>query len=243
MNKSFLSRVILSSLVFSTLAILPNQAVLAKENPQKPASFWSNISQILFSKKPPVKPRKGGGRPGMPEINKVCIISPDVPSETRIIWSDRPLFAWQGKARKIQLTDLNNNNTVIFSENVENTQQYTYTGEQLQPGQTYKLDIFVGNGPAVLVEFQIMESEQRDRITAELKTLENKLQAKQSDPEAIPAVSEAIAVAKADYFTKLGLWSDVLQQAYSVQKPSPELDRMLKKLPTQLCKDRKADSN
>jgi len=173
MNKSFLSRVILSSLAFSTLAILPNQAVIAQKNPQKPASFWSNISQLLFSNKPPVKPRKGGSRP----IDSICIISPDAPSETRIIWSDRPLFAWQGKARKIQLTDLNNN-TVIFSENVENTQQYTYTGEPLQPGQTYKLDIFIGDGPAVLVEFQIMESEERDRITAALKTLENKLQAK-----------------------------------------------------------------
>ena len=237
MTKSFLSRamsramsrVILSSLVFSTLAILPNQAVLARKNPQKPTSFWGNISQILFSKKPPVKPRKGGSRPGMPEYN-VCIISPDAPSETRIIWSDRPLFAWQGKVIKIQLTDLNNN-TGIFSENVEKTQQYTYTGEPLQPGQTYKLDIFLSKeNPAAFVKFQIMESEQRDSITAELKTLENQLQAKKSHPE-------AIAFAKAQYFAQLGLWSDVLQQAYSVQKPSPELNRMLKKIPKQLCEN------
>ncbi|MFM7366102.1 MAG: hypothetical protein ACKO11_16725 [Cuspidothrix sp.] len=230
-NKSFLSRamsrVILSSLVFSTLAILPNQAVIAQKNPQKPTSFWGNISQILFSKKPPVKPRKGGSR------GDICIISPDVPSETRIIWSDRPLFAWQGKVIKIQLTDLNNN-TVIFSENVENTQQLTYTGEPLQPGQTYKLDIFLGESPAAFVEFQIMESEESNNITAALKTLENKLQAKKSNPE-------AIALAKANYFAKLGLWSDVLQQAYSVQKPSPELDRMLKEIPKQLCKQPKSD--
>ena len=232
MTKSFLSRamsrvmsrVILSSLVFSTLAILPNQAVLARKNPQKPTSFWGNISQILFSKKPPVKPRKGGSR------GDICIISPDVPSETRIIWSDRPLFAWQGKVIKIQLTDLNNN-TVIFSENVEKTQQYTYTGEPLQPGQTYKLDIFLGENPAAFVKFQMMESEQRDSITAALKTLENKLQAKKSHPE-------AIAFAKAQYFAKFGLWSDVLQQAYSIQKPSPELNRMLKEIPKQLCKEK-----
>jgi hypothetical protein len=79
-----------------------------------------------------------------------------------------------------------------------------------------------------------MESEERDRITAALKTLENKLQAKKSH-------HEAIALAKANYFTKLGLWSDVLQQAYSVQKPSPELDRMLKEIPQQLCKQPKSD--
>lgn len=227
MNKSFLSRVILLSLVFSTLTILPNQEVLAQENPQKPASFWSNISQVLFSKKPPVKPRKGGSRD--PDMSQICIISPDAPSETRIIWSDRPLFVWQGRLAKIQLTDLNNN-TVIFSENVANTQQFTYTGEPLQPGQTYKLDIFAYESPVAFVEFQIMESEQRNSITAELKTLENKLQAKKSNPE-------AISIAKANYFAKLGLWSDVLQQAYSVQKPSPELDRILKEIPKQLCKD------
>lgn len=228
MNKSFLSRVILSSLAFSALAILPNQAVIAQKNPQKPASFWSNISQLLFSNKPPVKPRKGGSR------GDLCIISPDASSETRIIWSDRPLFAWHGKIKKINVTDLNNN-TVIFSENVENTQQLTYTGEPLQPGQTYKLDIFVGEkSAAAFVEFQIMESEQRNSITAALKTLENKLQAKKSHPE-------AIALAKANYFAKLGLWSDVLQQAYSVQKPSLELDRMLKEIPQQLCKQPKSD--
>ncbi|MDM3851734.1 MAG: hypothetical protein PT119_17580 [Aphanizomenon gracile PMC627.10] len=231
MNKSFLSRVILSSLVFSTLAILPNQGVIAKENPQKPASLWSNISQLLFSNKPPVKPRKGGSRPGNPEINNVCIISPDAPSDTRIIWSDRPLFLWHGKIKKIKVTDISNN-TVIFSENVENTQQYTYTGQPLQPGQTYKLNIFLGESRGPFVKFQIMESEERNSITAALKTLENKLQAKKSH-------HEAIAFAKANYFTKLGLWSDVLQQAYSVQKPSLELDRMLKKIPQQLCKQPK----
>ena len=234
MNKSFLSRVILSSLAFSTLAILPNQAVIAQKNPQKPAPFWSNISQLLFSNKPPVKPRKGGSR------GDLCIISPDASSETRIIWSDRPLFIWHGKIKKIKVTDISNN-TVIFSENVENTQQYTYTGQPLQPGQTYQLDIFLGESRATFVKFQIMESEERDRITAALKTLENKLQAKKSHHEAIPAVSEAIALAKANYFAKLGLWSDVLQQAYSVQKPSPELDRMLKEIPQQLCKQPKSD--
>jgi hypothetical protein len=234
MNKSFLSRVILSSLAFSTLAILPNQAVIAQKNPQKPAPFWSNISQLLFSNKPPVKPRKGGSR------GDLCIISPDASSDTRIIWSDRPLFLWHGKIKKIKVTDISNN-TVIFSENVENTQQYTYTGQPLQPGQTYKLDIFLGKSPATFVEFQIMESEQRNSITAELKTLENQLQAERSNPEAIPAVTEAIALAKANYFAKLGLWSDVLQQAYSVQKPSPELDRMLKKIPNQLCTQPKSD--
>jgi hypothetical protein len=236
MNKSFLSRVILSSLAFSSLAILPNQAVIAQKNPQKPAPFWSNISQLLFSNKPPVKPRKGGSRP----IDSICMVSPDASSDTRIIWSDRPLFLWHGKIKKIKVTDISNN-TVIFSENVENTQQYTYTGQPLQPGQTYKLDIFLGEGPTTFVEFQIMESEQRNSITAELKTLENQLQEERSNPEAIPAVSEAIALAKANYFAKLGLWSDVLQQAYSVQKPSPELDRMLKKIPNQLCTQPKSD--
>lgn len=229
MNKSFLSRVILSSLAFSTLAILPNQAVIAQKNPQKPAPFWSNISQLLFSNKPPVKPRKGGSRP----TDSICIISPDAPSETRIIWSDRPLFLWHGKIKKIKVTDISNN-TVIFSENVENTQQYTYTGQPLQPGQTYKLNIFLGESRGPFVKFQIMESEERNSITAALKTLENKLQAKKSH-------HEAIALAKANYFAKLGLWSDVLQQAYSVQKPSLELDRMLKEIPKQLCKQPKSD--
>jgi hypothetical protein len=49
------------------------------------------------------------------------------------------------------------------------------------------------------------------------------------------ANSEAIALAKANYFIQNQLWSDALQQAYSVENPSRELAQILKDIPDKLC--------
>ncbi|MEB3215789.1 MAG: DUF928 domain-containing protein, partial [Nostocales cyanobacterium 94392] len=50
------------------------------------------------------------------------------------------------------------------------------------------------------------------------------------------ANAEKIAFTKAEYFTQKGLWSDALQQAYSVPNPSRELSQIIKDIPNQLCK-------
>lgn len=227
-NKFFLSTVVLSSIAFGTLAILPNEAVSAKKNTRQRPLFWTNISQVLFAKKPPINPRKGGSR------GDLCMISPDAPRQTRIVWSDRPLFLWQGQVKKIELTNISNN-TKFWDQTVEKIQQQTYTGKPLQPGKTYKWEVFIGDSPAKFVKFRIMESQQRDRITAELNALENQLKAKGAN-------AEAIALAKAEYFAKYNLWSDVLQQAYSVQQPSAELAKIIEEIPQRLCADTPSDS-
>jgi hypothetical protein len=59
-----------------------------------------------------------------------------------------------------------------------------------------------------------MEPEKRDRISVELTQLEERLKG---------ASAETIALEKANYFAKEGLWSDALQELYSVPKPSAEL--------------------
>ena len=58
----------------------------------------------------------------------------------------------------------------------------------------------------------------RDRITEELTALEGRLKG---------ASEETIALEKADYFAKEGLWSDALQELYSVSKPSAEVTRAI----------------
>ena len=72
-----------------------------------------------------------------------------------------------------------------------------------------------------------MSAPQRNRIGAELRLIE-KLH-KDKSPE-------KIALTKAKYFAEKGLWSDALQQAYSVPNPSPELSQMIEDIPNELCK-------
>jgi hypothetical protein len=214
MNKLILHTLVLSTIVFSPVPVLSNQATPAQKSSIQQIFSWANISRILFSKKPPVEPRKGGSRP----TDLICMVSPDAPAKPRIVWSDRPLFLWKGRVQTIAVRTINSEQE-LWNQPVTETQNITYQGKPLQPGQTYK---WVVNS-SKFIKFQIMETQQRDRVTAELKALENQLQGQ-------GAGIEAIALAKAKYFADSNLWSDALQQAYSVSFRSDELQKMIKNI-------------
>ncbi|MEI2579170.1 hypothetical protein [Scytonema sp. PRP1] len=221
MNKWIVSAILFSVAGISVPA-LSNQPVNTNKTPTRQSFSWAKFSEIIFSKKPPIKPRTGGSRP----TQVSCMISPEKSDVTTIVWSERPLFIWQGSVQKIAVRPEGSEQD-LWSQPVTGRQSINYTGKALQPGQTYEWIV----NSSMFVPFQVMEAQQRDRITSELKTLENQLKAKGVD-------TEAIALAKANYFAENQLWSDALQQAYSVQKPSPELDRIRKDIPNQLCNAR-----
>ncbi|MEH2440698.1 DUF928 domain-containing protein [Nostoc sp.] len=230
MNKLLFHTLMLSVIALSTAPVLSNQPIpIAKKQPQ---SFMSWVSQFIFRKEPPIRPRKGGSRPSVRNPHDVCMISPDEPKTTRIVWSDRPLFIWQGQVNKIVL--LNKNTGKKWTQPVTETQNIsTYTGDEpLQPGQTYEWRVFFEDSLSKEelssgVNFQVMEAQQSDRITADLQILEKQLKAENKD-------TEAIALAKAKYFAENQLWSDVLQQVYSVQFRSDELQKTIKNI-DKLC--------
>lgn len=151
------------------------------------------------------------------------MISPDKPETTRIVWSDRPLFIWQGEVKKIVV--INKNTGKKWTQPVTETQNIsTYTADKpLQPGETYEWVVSYDGNLSLSVNFQVMEAQQRDRITADLQNLEKQLKAENKD-------TEAIALAKAKYFAENQLWSDVLQQAYSVQNRSEGLQKMIENI-------------
>lgn len=220
---------LLPTLVISATALsvsFPNQALSAKRNLMQRTFSWTTISQVLFSKKPPVQPRHGASR-GPGDTVNLCMISPDALSQPRIVWSDHPLFIWLGPVQKIAVR-LVGSDEDLWSQTVVGRQSTKYTGKALQPGQTYEWLVFLDQSTPLSVVFQMMDAQQRDRITAQLQTQENKLKAKGAD-------QEAIALAKAKFFADNKLWSDMLQQAYSLPKPSPELAKIRQELPQQLC--------
>ncbi|MTJ55495.1 hypothetical protein FJR38_23865 [Anabaena sp. UHCC 0253] len=219
MRNLLISTLVLSAVASTSLAVLPKEFVLAENT--KDSSLLVSIYRNLFKKKePPIKPRNGGSRPTEP----VCMISPDVPSVYRKVWSDRPLFLWQGYVSTIAVRHQGSNiNSWIHP--ASHTQNITYTGEPLQPGQVYQ---WVVNG-GQFIPFQVMEKQERDRISSELQNIEKQLQS-------TGANTEAIALAKANYFAEKNLWSDVLQQVYSVPEPSAELTTFRQDIVHNLCK-------
>lgn len=219
-------------LLATTFIVLPNLYSDRTNIANAQTGFsWGNLFGSLFSPKPPVKPRKGASR------GDVCMISPDLSDENntpRIVWSNKPLFLWRnGDFTKIGVSSsISANPTNLFPRNiVSNQQMITYEGEALQPGQTYYWWLSLDNSPTAFIPFKIMEPQQRQRITNELQKLEQQQKAKN-------ATAENIALAKTKYFLaqQPQLWSDALQQAYSVNKPSPELTKLRENIITELCK-------
>ncbi len=202
------------SIAIPVLTSLSSQALKAETTS---TLSWTRIFLPLSKPEPPVKPKKAVGRP----TDTICMISPD---ESRIIWSDRPLFLWKGKVNTIGVR--RPNGYVLRSQPATATERTTYAGKQLEPGKNYE---WVAG--STFVRFQVMLAPQRQQITEELKNLENQFQTKGEN-------TEAIALAKTSYFIQKNLWSDALQQAYSVEKPSAELVKIRQEISEQLCKPR-----
>jgi hypothetical protein len=215
-NNNWMLRIFLLPLLLGSLPLLHWKVVNAEIPPTESLS-WTNILQAA-TKKPPVPPRKGR-RPG----DYVCIISPNAPDGTRVVWSDRPLFLWRGKVSKIAVRR-QGYTAYLWSKTITGTESATYSGKALQPGQTYE---WVVNN-TMFVPFQVMKAQPRQQIAQELTSLENQLQAKGID-------IEGIALAKANYFVQGQLWSDVFQEVYSVPKPSASLLKLRQELVVKLC--------
>jgi hypothetical protein len=201
--------------------LFANPKLKAETKPTNSFLSWVNIFLPLSKPKPPVKPRKAVGRPVRDSSapSAVCMISPDVPEDkpnkTRIVWSDRPLFLWEGNVQQVGLMK-NRQTTLWTKELVPGKQFISYTGEPLQPGEIYYWAVFDGGTAKGNIKFQVMEPQERQSIANNLKSLE-------AEQKATEANTEAIALAKANYFIQQELWADALQQAYSVEKPSAEL--------------------
>ncbi|MDY6900310.1 MAG: DUF928 domain-containing protein [Cyanobacteriota bacterium] len=216
--KSVLRSSILSATAFISLFSLTLQPVYAQ-----------TISLKLAFRKdpePPIKPVKGTSR------GPFCLISPDAPGKTRIIWNTKPFFLWKGDIKKLAVV-APGSKEYLKTQIVTGNQNVNYTGQALEPGKTYRLSIFLSEldntSPTMFVPFKIMEAPKRNRIGAELRLLEILHKNQGADVE-------KIAQRKAEYFADKGLWMDALQQAYSVPNPSPELSQRMEDIPNELCK-------
>ena len=227
MNKISLKILLLTSLILVNIIPATVRAEDSTSTPAKsPKQSTSILEAILSLFKSPERRfiSRGDG---------VCLMSPGNLGE-QLIWSERPLFIWQGKIpeSKISLTKSAENSgekeQLLWTQIVsENTQTIAYTGEALQPGSTYYWEL-ISDGKTDGRIITLMTEFQREAIAAELTALENKL-------ENDSATEEDIAIAKADYFVRQKLGSDALQQLYSMSNPSPRLTAQIIEIEQHLC--------
>lgn len=241
MHQSFLTLMGLALVIPATmvspdvLLATPNQSTFQTNPDQKLLTngFDGLISQQNRpSRNPPPPPSYNGSR------DPICVISPGVQEQGKTIWSDHPLFIWktqqQGAVGRITVWN-SNTREILWSQDVEATTQYImYGGNPLQPGAEYKWVLSSRTGDSTTVDwrrgkrFNIMETERRNPITAELQRIDTELSNNH-------ASVEAIALSQAEYFQDQGLWSDALQVLYTVPNPSATVTQIIEQISSQSC--------
>ncbi|NEQ83597.1 MAG: DUF928 domain-containing protein [Moorea sp. SIO2I5] len=229
-NKSTLA---LTVVVLLCSSALPLEAIVKR--PQSGQEFshfqgqlvtlkWGDIWDILRRKKD-----EGGSRGSSTDDNPIehtlCMLTPgQLPDRdgnsnhkgSLEIWSEQPLFLWQGEMKGIEVRDYRTNQQLWEQPLEPTTTSIVYQGKPLQPGKDYfwRNTIPLDELPTKK-SFRLMDDEKRNQVTTELNELESKLKAKD-------ATADQIALERVNYFINKQLWSDALREIYKMYKmPNP----------------------
>lgn len=161
-------------------------------------------------------------REGIRRSGELCPISPGLVESDRI-WSNQPLFLWQGTVNQILLKEFESGK-VLWNQDVEPTvQQIRYDGEALEPG-LYQWEVFDATGTGKSYVFELIGGDQREQITDGLQQLET-----------TGDTAEDMALAQAEFFAQQGLWSDAFQVLYSIDQPSPTVRQAAQEITAYIC--------
>ena len=106
-----------------------------------------------------------------------------------------------------------------------NSQSISYQGEALQSGFIYDWELITTDN-TYRATFVVMKDVNQEQITQDILAMENQLKAEGK---------EESAIAVADYLAQKQLWSDVLQQLYTVENPSANLTSKIEDIEQYLC--------
>ncbi|NET60374.1 MAG: hypothetical protein F6K47_30790 [Symploca sp. SIO2E6] len=164
------------------------------------------------------KPKDGGSR-----RDSFCPIWPNGNDPYLLeIWSNSPLFIWQGTVREIEVRLPGSESALWHYEVGTNQQQLLYQGPELQPGEyDYWVMYEVTEGgetttDSKTIPFIIME--ERETIANELMGLE-----------------EETVLARAEFFADQELWSDFLREVFGVANPSVAWQENLEAIRKESC--------
>ena len=193
---------------------------------------WEKAFENVFNQSdedPPVNIKDGTTRGG-----SLCLVSPGLIEVEGKIWNTRPIFIWQGKLNRIEIRP-SNSKQVLWTFDIQDDEEIVdYTGEELEPGNTYYWRIFDSTSSADSLlgiqrrTFEIIDVEEHEAITQDLAKLDQDLN-KQG------ATKEAIAFARVKFFAERNLWSDALSEVFKVKKPSMELQDFRSNILQRLC--------
>ncbi len=219
--RRLLSRSLLALVTIAPPSLLIMSGAIAQTQPS-----WQGVINRMFGNKEPRAPgpgRRGGSRPA-----DLCWMTPH---ET--LWNSRPQLIWSGSFRAVGVRPMGTETTLWRSVAPAGNMLHRleYGGTPLQAGKPYEWVFFFdqnSNSPILRVPFQIVDANQQMTIKTDLATLTH-----QSQKQKINA--EALALQRANYFAQRQLWSDVLQEVYSVRTPSKQLQQVTRDIEAKVC--------
>ncbi|QQE65133.1 hypothetical protein GFS31_18180 [Leptolyngbya sp. BL0902] len=174
------------------------------------------------------------GRDGGSRGSGVCLVSP---GDGEMVWTLEPLLILQGDLKSTAFY-ISDDEEPFWTTPLTPDETFVaiqpYNGDPLEPGTTYEqqVETFALDGRVVSSRrfpLQIMpEGEERDQIATDLAHLEANLAHNDLD-------TEAIALAKAEFFLDRNLNADALGWLFSVDDPSRVLAMMRQAVVEAIC--------
>lgn len=217
LSSSLLTLVAIAGLSGSTALIAIAQTQLS----------WQEVTNRMFGGKEPRAPGSGG-RGGSRPAN-LCWITP-----TDSLWNTRPQLVWLGSFRSVGVRPVGTQ-TILWrsvAPVANRLHRLEYGGTPLEPGKAYEWVFFfseTANTPMLRVPFQMVDVNQQAAIKTDLAKLTNQHQKQK-------ITAEALALQRANYFAQRQLWSDVLQEVYSVKNPSKQLQQVAQDTEAEVCR-------
>ncbi|HBL59555.1 MAG TPA: hypothetical protein DDZ80_14005 [Cyanobacteria bacterium UBA8803] len=196
------------------------RSTIVSQNTQR--SPWQIVLDIFRRKK-----RRGGTRG-----EEFCLVVPA--QEVFEIWSDRPLFVWQGTLKTITVSLPDDEWAHDVTEKEQAQKSIVYAGPALQPGQEYFIEgIYetIKDGKIIRdrtdsILFKVMEGPRRQQIAEQLLSL---------DSQSTTSSAEKLALERARYFAENDLFLDVVREIFSVPTPSPTVTEQISLLLAEFC--------
>ncbi len=160
----------------------------------------------------------------------LCVLSPrsEWGSDRRpLVFYTQPALVWRGELGRVELAE-EVTGRIVWSQRV-GLRGLLFSGVPLVPSRSYTWLIYDANDLLThAVSFQVLGGEGRQRLLAALADPKRNADKSTSEPE-------TQAWERARTLSQQNLWADVMQEAYSVENPSPALSRFLQDLEQSLC--------
>ncbi|ASC73449.1 uncharacterized protein XM38_044160 [Halomicronema hongdechloris C2206] len=167
--------------------------------------------------------RPGGSR------GDLCLVAPATTSPE--IWHLNPVFLWQGGLiEALEVHDVASGDSLWRVDLFNFLPRLRYNGPGLEPGREYTWTLYDDlTGDAIMkADFQVMESDERQRIATELEQLTQDLRDSGADPL-------DIGLARITYFAEQELWADALTEVYLTRPAAPALSHYVREVTKRIC--------